>query len=472
MARTYHVFDIVIIGAGTAGIAALREALKYTTNVVLVEKGEGGTTCARTGCMPSKALIHAARLYESRKRFAAAGIDGAEHLKPDMPRILKEVRKKRDHFVESVHEGLESIGHYIVKGEAKFESPTCVRVDGKLYHTQHTIIATGSTPVIPKPFSELPKKRVITSETLFEQKDLPERIGFVGLGPLGLEMAQALAFLDRKVVAVHNSPRLGGISNPDMSHDMQQVLAEHMIVHTNAEASAEMDGDHIAFRADGETYEVDAVFLSAGRKPALDGLGLRRLKVPMKDSGVPWYDPMTLQLPSLPIFMAGDVTDERAILHEAALEGKVAAYNAYHSHQNGNGNGNSNGNGKHRRYSRYVPMNVIFTEPNIASVGASWHCLKGRNIIKVEASFENQGRAVMEQRNEGRIQLFLDADDTTLMGAELLAPEGEHIAHLLALAIQQHMTAKDMLKMPFYHPTFEEAVRTALKRGVQEAAAS
>lgn len=98
MARTYHVFDIVIIGAGTAGIAALREALKYTTNVVLVEKGEGGTTCARTGCMPSKALIHAARLYESRTRFAAAGIDGAEHLKPDMPRILKEVRLSLIHI--------------------------------------------------------------------------------------------------------------------------------------------------------------------------------------------------------------------------------------------------------------------------------------------------------------------------------------------------------------------------------------
>lgn len=467
MARTYHIFDIVIIGAGSAGIAALREALKYTTNVVLVEKGEWGTTCARTGCMPSKALIHAAGLYDSRHKFEEAGIDGAEHLVPDIPRILKRVRKSRDHFVKSVKESLESISHYIVKGTAKFESPTCLRVDDKLYHTKHTIIATGSTPFIPSAFDDIPKNRIITSEVLFEQRDLPKRIGFVGLGPLGLEMAQALAFLDCEVVAVHNSATLGGISDPQMSHDMQQVLAKRMVVHTNAEASAEMDGDAIRFQAGGETYTVDALFLSTGRKPVLDGLGLRRLKVPFKDSGVPWYDPMTLQLPSLPIYLAGDVTDERAILHEATVEGKIAAYNAYHSHGNGNGhNGNGNGNGK--RISRYVPLNIIFTEPNIASVGASWHSLQGRNIIMVEASFENQGRAVIEQRNEGRIQLFLDADDTTLMGAELLAPEGEHLAHLLALAMQQHLTAKELLKMPFYHPTFEEALRTALKRGVKQ----
>lgn len=465
MARTYHVFDIVIVGAGTAGIAALREALKHTTNVVLVEKGDGGTTCARTGCMPSKALIHAARLYESRRRFASAGITGAEHLRPDISSILKEVRRKRDYYVNSVHEGLESIRHYIVQGEVKFESLTCLRVDGKLYHTRQTIIATGSMPFIPKAFADLPKKRIITSENLFEQKNLPQRIGFVGLGPLGLEMAQALAFLGHEIVAVHRGAQLGGISNPQINKDILQMLGKHMIVHTNADAAARMEGDHIVFSTGEREYEVDAVFLSAGRKPSLSGLGLRRLKVPLKDDGVPWYDPMTLQLPGLPVFLAGDVTDERAIMHEAALEGKIAAYNASRSLKLRKEQGSDG-----HRYSRYVPLNIIFTEPNIASVGASWEGLQGRDIIRVETSFENQGRAVLEQCNEGRIQLFLDSEDTTLLGAELLAPHGEHLAHLLALAIQQRLTAREMLRMPFYHPTFEEAVRTALKRGVRQAA--
>lgn len=465
MARTYHVFDIVIIGAGSAGIAALREALKYTTNVVLVEKGEGGTTCARTGCMPSKALIHAARLFDSRKKFKEVGIDGGEHLSADIPRILKRVRKERDRFVSSVKEGLESIEHYIVKGEAKFESPTCLRVGTKLYHTHSTIIATGSTPFIPKAFSDIPQDRIITSDTLFECKNLPKRLGVVGLGPLGLEMAQALAQLGVDVVAANDQSALGGISNSQISHEMQQVLAKTMKVHSNAEASAEIDGEDIAFKVDGETYKVDALFLSAGRKPSIESLGLRRLKVPLKNSGVPWYDPMSFQLPSLPIFLAGDVTDERIILHEAAQEGQIAAYNAAHHH------GNSGKNGSNGSTKRYVPLNIIFTEPNIASVGSSWQCLRGRNLVSVEVSFENQGRAVVEQRSEGRIQLFLDSESGKLMGAELLAPEGEHLAHLLALAMQQHMTAEQLLKMPFYHPTFEEALRTALKKGVKQIAA-
>jgi dihydrolipoamide dehydrogenase len=469
MARTYHVFDVVIIGAGSAGIAALRECLQYTSNVVLIEKGEGGTTCARKGCMPSKALIHAARLYDSRKKFDEVGIKGGEHLWADIPHILRRVRESRNHFVDGVKHDLENISHYIVEGEAKFESPTCLRVGNKLYHTQATIIATGSTPFVPQAFSAIPKERIINSDTLFEQEDLPKRIGFVGLGPLGLEMAQALAHLDIEVIAVHNSATLGGISNPSMSHEMQQVLAKNMVIHTNAEAHAQMHNDDILFQAGGESYSVDALFLSTGRKPSIAGLGLSRMKVPMKDSGVPWYDPMTLQLPNLPIFIAGDATDERAILHEAVLEGKIAAHNAVNHHKNGNGGTSRHMNGQNGKYlSRYVPMNIIFTEPNIASVGASWACLKGRNLVMVEASFEHQGRAVIEQRNEGCIQLFLDSEDTTLLGAELLAPEGEHIAHLLALAMQKHMTAKELLTMPFYHPTFEEALRTALKKGVKQ----
>lgn len=458
MARTYHVFDIVIVGAGTAGIAALREALKHTTNVVLVEKGEGGTTCARTGCMPSKALIHAARLYASHRKFAETGIDGAEGLSPDIPRILRQVRRKRDRFVRGVHEGLEPIDHYIVRGEARFETPTCLRVDGKLYHTRHSIIATGSVPIVPKAFAGIPKKRILTSDTLFEQRDLPERIGVVGLGPLGLELAQALAMLDRKVVAVHRGETVGGLSIPELSGEMQRILSRSMIVHTGMEADAGMEGKSLVLRAGGERYEVDALFVSAGRRPVTNGLGLRRLKVPLQDSGVPWYDPATLQLPNLPIFLAGDVTDERAILHEAADEGKRAAYNACCGLQGGS-----------RRVAHHVPLHIVFTDPNIAYIGARRGELQGKDILVGEVSFENQGRAVIEQRNEGRIELFLDARDTTLLGAEMLAPEGEHLAHLLAWAMQRRLTARDLLAMPFYHPTFEEALRTALKHGVRQA---
>lgn len=463
MARTYHVFDLVIIGAGSAGISALREALRYSSNVVLVEKGEGGTTCASAGCMPSKALIHAARLYDSRKKFQEVGIEGGEHLHANIPDVLRRVRKKRDHFVRSVQKGLEDVAHYIVKGEAQFESPTCVRVSGKLYHTKATIIATGATPIIPKAFADIPAKSILTSDSVFEQKDLPKRIGFVGLGPLGLEMSQALARLGVEVVAAHNAETLGSIGNPAMSKQMQQVLERNMVVYCNASASLRKQGDALLFSVGSKEHIVDAVFMSAGRKPALDGLGLRRLKVPLRDNGVPWFNPSTLQVADMPIFMAGDATDDNAVLHEVVLEGKIAAYNALHLEKNGRA-------GHKPPLSRYVPLRIIFTDPNIATVGDSWRNVQSRNPIIVSTSFANQGRAVIEQENEGQIQLFLDGADATLLGAELMAPEGEHLAHLLALAMQEHMTAKELLRMPFYHPTFEEALRTALRKGVKAAA--
>lgn len=458
MARTYHIFDVVIIGAGTAGIAALSEVLKHTTNVVLVERGPGGTTCARSACMPSKTLIHASRLYHARHKFREIGIEGGAHLQINIPKVLRRVRKMRDHFVAGVKEDLTSVRHYIVDGEAQFESPTCLRVDGKLYHTRCTIIATGSTPVIPPEFAGIPASHVITSDILFERKDLPQKLGIVGLGPLGLEMAQALMQLGIKVVAAHDGPTLGGIGNPEISAEIAQLLGKHMTLYTESHATARMDGDMVVLNVSGKmgdkSHRVDALLISTGRKPQLEPLGLRRLKVPITDYGTPEHDPVTLQLRDHPIFLAGDVTDERAVLHEVALEGKIAAQNAIQFLY---------GKKNAEKYSRYVPMHLVFTDPNIASVGMTWEKAQECNAGLSESSFANQGRAMIEQRNAGKIQLFFSPKDGTLLGAELLAPAGEHLAHLLALAIQQGMTRSDMLRMPFYHPTFEEGLRTALQ---------
>lgn len=459
MARTYHVFDVVIVGAGTAGIAALGEVLKHTTNVVMVERGPGGTTCARTACMPSKTLIHAARLYHARHKFREIGIEGGEHMRINLPKVLRRVRKLRDHFVAGVKEDLKSVSHYIVEGEAQFESPTCLRVDGKLYHTRCTIIATGSVPIIPKEFANIPTSHILTSDILFERKDLPQRLGIIGLGPLGLEMAQAMVQLGIKVVAAHNNPTLGGIGNPEMNAEIGQLLGKQMTLYTEARATARMDGETVVLNVSGKmgdkSHRVDALLISTGREPQLESLGLRRLKTPMTDYGVPMHDPGTLQLPDLPIFLAGDVTDERAVLHEVTLQGKIAAQNAVRFL--------SGKKAATETYARYVPMHIVFTEPNIVSVGMNWEKAQECKAELSQSSFSSQGRALVEQRNAGRILLFSSPKDGTLLGAELLAPAGEHLAHLLALAIQQGLKKSDLLRMPFYHPTFEEALRSALQ---------
>ncbi len=448
MARTYHTFDVIIIGGGTAGLSALKEAKKYTNNVLLVHDGKLGTTCARTGCMPSKALIHAASLYNDRKRMKTAGINGTESLTPDIPEILERVREKRDYFIASVKEGMAPLNSHIIKGHCRLESPNSVRADNRLLHAKSIIIATGASPIIPDELKDFTDK-IITSDNLFEQKDLPKRIGVVGLGPIGLEIGQAFARLGIEVTAIEHGTHIGGIADKDISHAIHTMLKKDMRVWLNTKMQVARAGDALLLKGPDNMVEVDALFIATGTKPNVGGLGLRRLNIPMCDKGIPHHNRFTMQVPGFPLYLAGDVTDERAVLHEAADEGKRAGYYAVT-------------NGKNT-FRRKVELSIIFTHPNIAVIGDSSYAMRTNGVVIGEASFKNQGRATLEDKNEGKIRLAADKETGLLRGCELMAPEGEHLAHLLALAMEQRLSAKKMLDMPFYHPTLEEGLKTALK---------
>lgn len=454
MVRTFHTFDAIIIGAGTAGLSALQEALKHTDNVLLIHDGPMGTTCARTGCIPSKSLIEAANLYHSRHRMAKVGITGTEHLTPDIPDILKKVRSRREEFVTGVQDGMRQFEHYIIKGKAQFESATKIRAGHRLFHTKATIIATGSSPIIPRMLESV-SERIVTSDSLFELKDLPPRIAVLGLGPVGIEMAQALARLGISVTAIHKGSLVAGLSDPDISAEMVHSLKEEMQVCLNTEAKAVPHGQkEIMLKVGEKEIIVDMLFSAIGRAPNLQGMGLKKLGISLNDDDVPYFNPQNMQIPGFPIFIAGDVTDERAILHEAADEGKRAGYYA------------ATGDTQIER--RKVPLNIVFTEPNIAIIGESAHAMRFNGIVTGEATFSRQGRARIKQENAGKIRIFVNEEDGRIRGCEMLAPDGEHLAHLIALAIQQRTTVTQMLKMPFYHPTLEEGVRIALRDAYQQ----
>ncbi|MBN66800.1 MAG: dihydrolipoyl dehydrogenase [Rickettsiales bacterium] len=453
MVRVHHTFDAVVIGAGTAGLSAFKEIRQHTDNAILVQEGPLGTTCARTACMPSKSLLHTAKLYEERKKFPSNGIHGSEHLHINFPEALKAVRRKRDHFVESTIEGMDSFKEFIVDGRAKFETPTKLRVDDKLFHTRATIIATGSRPVIPSLFKPY-KEDVITSDDLFEMRDLPERIAVIGLGPVGMEMAQALSFMGVDVLAINRSESLGHIKDSKINATILRKLNETMEVWLDADYSVEPLDKGYRVCAGNRSKEVDAFFVATGRTPNLDDMGLKQLGVPMDSHGVPHYNARTMQVNGSPIFMAGDVTDERAVLHEASNEGRRAAIHAIYPDK--------------EPTPRYPRLEIIFTEPSIALIGDTAYALRNNGVITGQADFSNQGRAVLEERNHGRIHIYADADDGLLRGAELMCPDGEHIAHFLSLALSRHLTVKHLLEAPFYHPTIEEGLKTACKDALKQ----
>jgi dihydrolipoamide dehydrogenase len=180
----------------------------------------------------------------------------------------------------------------------------------------------------------------------------------------------------------------------------------------------------------------------------VEGLGLENLGVTLDTHGLPAFDPHTMQVGDLRVFIAGDVTGERAILHEAGTEGRIAGFNAVQPTP--------------VAFQRQVPLAINFCDPNIALVGTPWNELDPDNTAVGEVKLGPLGRALIMGKNKGMIRVYADKENGRLLGAGLVSPKGENLAHLLAWSIQQGLTVFDLLRMPFYHPSIEEGLQAAL----------
>lgn len=445
---------LVIIGAGTAGLTALKEAQRITQDVVLINDGLYGTTCARVGCMPSKALLAPAHAFHHRTFLAQAGVRGTEALSVDLPAVLSRVRSLRDRFIAGPIQLAESLGKRSLRGRPRFLDPHTLELGQEWIETEATVIATGSRPVVPEPWRNL-GSRVLTSDDIFEQKDLLPRVAVIGLGGIGTELGQALAQLGLQVTGFTRAETVAGLTDPKVSQAMIHSLRTDMQVCTGTEVHLE-PGDDTAVRVltGDRAVEVDWVLASIGRRPNLEGLGLENLDLELDQHGVPVFDPATLRLGKHPIYIAGDVNGVRPILHEAADEGRIAAYLALHPEA--------------ECLARRAALSIVFTEPSVARVGQSYAMLETKDIVIGEADFSRQARALMAGRNAGCLRVYASIPDARLLGAELAVPEGEHLAHLLAWVIQQGLTVDDVLQLPFYHPVVEEGLRSALQAARRE----
>lgn len=194
---------------------------------------------------------------------------------------------------------------------------------------------------------------------------------------------------------------------------------------------------------------VDRALAALGRHPNISNLGLETLGVPLDEHGMPPINPNTLQVADLRIFMAGDANDQAPILHEAADDGHIAGLNATRPVP--------------VCFKRRTPLTIVFTDPNIATVGRRYQTLDHTKTLIGEVRFERQGRARISQCNKGILRVYAEEESGRLLGAEMCAPAGEHMAHLLGLSINHSLTVWDLLRMPFYHPVLEEGLRTALR---------
>jgi dihydrolipoamide dehydrogenase len=449
--------DVAIIGAGTAGMGAYRAARAHTDSIVLVEAGPYGTTCARVGCMPSKLLIAAAESAEAVREASGFGVHTAPP-RIDGVAVMDRVRAERDRFVGFVVETVEGFEpDHRVKASARFTGPHTLALNtGETIEAARVVIATGSVPVKPAMF-DAAADRLIVNDDVFGWTDLPASVAVFGAGVIGLELAQALSRLGVRVRLFGKGGGVGGISDRKVRDVAARLFADDLPFMPDADVQAiTRDGDAVVvrFAEDGTSREerFDYLLAATGRKPALDGLNLVASGLTLDTRGLPQIDPQTMQAGDSHIFICGDVTEHIPLLHEAADEGRIAGDNA----------------GRWPDISqqpRRTPLAIVFTAPNIASVGASFAELtaQGHDFEMGEVDFTGQGRARVLRQNHGLLRVYGERGTCRLLGAEMIAPRGEHLAHLLAWAIQSGMDAETALEMPFYHPVIEEGLRTALR---------
>lgn len=448
--------DVAVIGAGTAGLTARRAAESAGARTVLIEGGTLGTTCARVGCMPAKLLIAAA---EAAHHTREAGVFGLRtQIEVDGKAVMKRVRQERDRFVGFVLKSLDELRErgLLLEDYARFVGPNTLAVgEGVQVEADRFVIATGSTPFLPPPFRKLDPALIIDNEGAFELEELPESLLVVGSGVIGLELGQAFHRLGVRTCIIGQGGRVGPLSDPKLISVAQTLFASEFAFHPDYQLKALQavdDGVEIVFVSEGKEVRArfEKILVAAGRRPNLQNLGLEHCGIKLSEQGIPLFDPHTMQIGSTPYFIAGDVNDDRPLLHEAADEGRLAGENAARYPQVLVGQ-------------RRTPLGIVFSDPQIAVVGDAWSSMNCSQNRVGQVDYGDQGRARVMNQNRGRVRIYGEAGTGLLLGAEMVGPRVEHTAHLLAWVIQQRLTVSEALEMPFYHPVFEEGIRTALR---------
>ena len=454
--------DVVVIGGGTAGLGAYRAAKLSTPSVVMIEGGAYGTTCARVGCMPSKLLIAAAEAVHQIERAPGFGVYPSGKTTVKGREVMERVKRERDRFVGFVLEGVDQIpAGDKISGYARFIDDNTLQVDE---HTrivaQRIVIATGSRPSWPAAWNAL-GDRLIVNDDVFNWDDLPQSVAVFGPGVIGLELGQALHRLGVETRVFGVGGGVGPLTDSTVRNYAAKTLGEEFYL--DADVKVEMmqrEGDKVFIRYQdlhGKPQEimVDYVLAATGRRPNVDNLGLENTGLRLDTRGVPQADRLTMQT-SLPhIFIAGDASNRLPLLHEASDQARIAGTNAGSFPEVTPG-------------LRRSAISVVFSDPQIAMVGSTFRELSEKfsacGCFEIgEVSFENQGRSRVMLRNKGILHVYGEQGTGRFLGAEMMGPDVEHIAHLLAWAHQQQMTINQMLDMPFYHPVIEEGLRTALR---------
>lgn len=450
-----HHFDcnLVVIGAGAAGLVSAYIAATLRAKITLVEAERMGGECLNTGCVPSKALIRIARAVHEARQAARFGIDVPEprvDFAAAMQRVREAIAAIAPHDSETRY---RKLGVDVRHGYARIVSPWCVEVDGKPVTTRAIVIAAGAEPLVP----DLPGLReagYLTSETLWTLETLPERLLILGGGPIGCELSQAFARLGSRVTLVELGERLLSREDGEVSEFIEARLRENGVdVRTGHKALRVVAEDHVkalvCAHDDGETpLPFDAILVAVGRQPRVEGYGLEELGIPLTPQRTVETGAYLQTLYSN-IYACGDVAGPWQLTHAGAHQAWFATINALF------------GGIKRLRVNGRVMPAVTFTDPEVARVGLNEREARERGVDYEATCYDlaELDRAIAEQAPQGFVKVLTVPGKNRILGATCVGPHaGEWIAEW-ALAMRHRIGVNGVLATVHAYPTFAEANR-------------
>ena len=439
---------MTIIGGGSGGLTAARIATSLGANVLLVDKQELGGDCLHYGCVPSKSLIHVARIARQGQEATSIGLSPAS-LGVDMARVSQYVQGVIQRVGEAEKVYVENVT--VKLGDVQFTSPTELLINGETFTSRNTIIATGSRPAIPD-IEGLQEAGYYTNNDLFNLKQLPASLLVIGSGPIGVEMGQAFARLGSKVTLITRARRLLSKEDVDASATLAGVFASEgiQLVTDATLLKVERHGDKKVVTVhqgnEQQTFEAEQILIALGRQPNVEGVNLEAANVTYNAKGIQVDE--HLQTSASNIFAIGDVIGGYLFTHVAAYQAGIAVRNALVPIS------------KKKVDYRVVPW-CTFTEPEVARIGLTLEqAEKQFKDVRTEVfPLADVDRAQTENEITGFIKLVLVGKKEEIVGAHIVGLRAGELLGEMTLAIQHNMTVSDIYNTIHAYPTMATGIQ-------------
>ena len=447
--------NLVVIGAGSAGLVSAYIGAAVKAKVILVEKGKMGGDCLNTGCVPSKSLIASAKLFHQINHSKNWGIHSASasfDFRDIMARVKKVIQTIEPHDSVERYTGL---GVEVIQGEATIKSPTQVEVNGRTINTRNIIIASGAEPFVP-PIEGLDQVSYLTSDNIWELEELPGRMVILGGGPIGCELAQCFARLGSQVTVVEMLPQIMIREDPEIAKFIADRFVEEgvniLTGHKAVKVETKNGSQILHCEHDGSPVEVefDQILVAVGRAPRSTGYGLQEVNIPISNKRTIETDEY-LQAGYPSIYACGDVVGPYQFTHVAAHQAWYAVVNALFR--------------PIKRFKvdyRVIPW-ATYTDPEVARVGLNELDAKEQNVPYEVTRYELGGldRALADGHAEGVVKVLTVPGKDKILGATIL---GSHAGELIAefvLAMKYGLGMNKILGTIHAYPTWMEANKYA-----------